>query len=84
MNKKNKHEMFAISDLVASQYAQAKMIKSESNANVISRKISTKKHDPDATTEQFQINNSFLEKNYPEDYSALLNLVKNCEAAMEY
>ena len=84
MNKKNKREMFAVSDLIASQYAQARMIKSESNANVISRKMSAKKHDQDIAPEQIQINNRFLEENYPEDYSALLNLVKNCETTMEY
>ena len=82
INKKNKNEMFAVEDLIANQYAQAKMIKSESSANIISRGILTKKHSEDVVPEEVQISDGFLERNYPEDYSALLNLIKNCETML--
>ncbi len=79
INKKNKNEMFMVEDAIANQSAQAEMIKTESNANIISRGILPKKYNEPINSSQVQINNEMLEQNYPEDYSALLNLIKNCE-----
>ncbi len=79
INKKNKNEMFMVEDAIANQSAQAEMIKTESTANIISRGILPKKYNEPIDSSQVQINNEMLEQNYPEDYSALLNLIKNCE-----
>lgn len=79
INKKNKNEMFMIEDAIANQSAQAEMIKTESTANIISRRVLPKKYNEPINSNQVQINNEMLEQNYPEDYSALLNLIKNCE-----
>lgn len=83
INKKNKNEMFVVEDAMANQSAQSEMIKSESTANIISRGILPKKYNEPINSSQVQINNELLERNYPEDYSALLNLIKNCETSLK-
>lgn len=79
INKKNQDEMFVVADPIANQRAQAEMIRAESTADVISRATLPKIYGEPKNPEQAHINNELLEKNYPNDKSALLNLIKNCE-----
>lgn len=80
INKNNNDEMFKIKDVFANQLAQALMIKSEAMANSIaSKKTKHQLNTNSSATYNFLINSKFLEENYPLNYNALLNLIKNCE-----
>ncbi len=75
INKKNKNEMFALKESIANQFAQAEMIKSETKAN----SIANEEIKPKTNKNFLQISTQTLEQNYPENYNALLNLIKICE-----
>lgn len=83
INKKNKNEMFVVEDAIANQSAQSEMIKFESTSNIISSGVLPKKYNEPIDSSKVQINNEILEQNYPEDHSALLNLVKCCETILK-
>lgn len=72
INKKNNKEMFVLNDNVANQLSLSEMIKSDCKANLIA-KSETDKED------LLKITNQTLEQNWPTNFNALLNLIKNCE-----
>lgn len=77
INKKNNKEMFSLKDCIANQLAQAQMIKAETKANFKVTK-DFKKND-ELFLKKLLINSEILEKNYPQNHNALLNLIKQCE-----
>lgn len=77
INKKNNKEMFSLKDCVANQLAQAEMIKFETKANF---KVDNEfKKNKETLLNTLLINSEILEKNYPQNHNALLNLIKECE-----
>ena len=67
--------MFALKESIANQFAQAEMIKSETKAN----SIANEEIKPKTNKNFLQISTQTLEQSYPENYNALLNLIKICE-----
>lgn len=79
INKKNNNEMFEINNSVANQLAQAEMLKAEATANFNAKNKFKKDED---VLKELLISPKTLEKNFPKNSNALLNLIKNCEAAI--
>lgn len=79
INKNNNNEMFEINNNVANQLAQAEMLKAEAIAN-FNAKIKFKKNED--VLKELLISPKTLEKNFPQNSNALLNLIKNCEATI--
>ena len=75
INKKNNSEMFSLNDDIANQMAISEMIKYDCAANSIAKSISD-------TNNSLKLDNQTLENNWPLNYNALLNLIKNCENDM--
>ncbi len=79
INKKNNNEMFEINNSVANQLAQAEMLKAEATANFNAKNKFKKDED---VLKELLISPKTLEKNFPKNSNALLNLIKNCEATI--
>ena len=76
INKSNNNQMFSVGDLNSNQLASASMLKSEANANfLVFNEFKNKKE----SLEELLISSKTLEKKYPQNYNALLNLIKTCE-----
>lgn len=80
INKKNNKEMFAIPEIIASEMSFASMLKSEANANC---SASTDFSKETSSLGDLTINSKILEKEYPQNYNALLNLIKSCESTIK-
>ena len=80
INKNNNNQMFSIDNLNSNQLASASMLKSEANAN---RSASTEFKNKEESLENLLINSKTLEKQYPQNYNALLNLIKSCETTIK-
>lgn len=83
IDKTNNDEMFVCPDSLANGKAQAVMSVNECNANAIAKGEFPKSLGFPSTPTMAAINNQVLERNYPEDKSALLNLIKTCEAHLK-
>ncbi len=79
INKNNNNQMFSIDDLSSNQLASASMLKSEANANC---SASNEFKNKEENLENLLINSRTLEKQYPQNYNALLNLIKTCETTI--
>ena len=77
INKNNKKEMFAVNNKIANQLAQAYMTKHEALANLFV--TINFKQSLNINLDELLINSESLEKNYPQNSNAILNLIKNCE-----
>ena len=71
--------MFSIDDLNSNQLASASMLKSEAKANCSAFNEFKNKEE---SLENLLINSKTLEKQYPQNYNALLNLIKTCETTI--
>lgn len=80
INKQNNNEMFVCPDSLSGAKADALMTINESNANAIANAKFPKTLGKCESVESVAINNKTLENNYPQDKSALLNLIKTCES----
>ena len=69
--------MFSLKDSIANQLAQAEMIKAETKANF--KVNSDFKKNSEILLKSLLIDSQTLEKNYPQNHNALLNLIKQCE-----
>lgn len=81
-NKKNNEEMFIVPACLANQRAQANMVLHEATATAICDSSLPKAFPPVQELDALLINMQTLDSNYPEDKSALLNLIKNCETQL--
>lgn len=79
INKNNNNQMFSIDDLNSNQLASASMLKSEAKANCSAFNEFKNKEE---SLENLLINSKTLEKQYPQNYNALLNLIKTCETTI--
>lgn len=79
INKNNNNQMFSIDNLNSNQLASASMLKSEANANCSAL---TEFKNKEESLENLLINSKTLEKQYPQNYNALLNLIKSCETTI--
>ncbi len=79
INKNNNNEMFEINNNIANQLAQAEMLKAEAIAN-FNANIKFKKNED--VLKELLISPKTLEKNFPQNSNALLNLIKNCETTI--
>lgn len=79
INKKNNNEMFEINNSIANQLAQAEMLKAEATANF---NANNKFKKDENVLKELLISPKTLEKNFPQNSNALLNLIKNCEATI--
>lgn len=82
-NKNNKEEMFRVPKALSLAKAQSTMLLSEANAGAIADKALPKVLPPVENPEKMAISMEVLDQIYPEDKSAFLNLIKNCESQME-
>lgn len=81
-NSDNKEEMFSVPKELANQRAQAEMTINEANANAIASKALPKLMETIDNPEEMLVSMELLDNNYPNDKSALLNLIKNCESKL--
>ncbi len=82
VNPSNNDEMFMIPDALANVRAQAKMTECEGNANVIASGELPKWLPPPKNARAVAVTSETLERDYPQDKSALLNLIKQCETKL--
>ena len=75
INKNNKKEMFAVNEKIANQLAQATMTKHEATACLFATQ--NFKQNLNINLDELLVNSEILEKNYPENNNAILNLIKN-------
>ena len=77
INKNNKNEMFAVNNKISNQLAQANMTKHEALINLfVTQNL---KQNLNLNSDELLINSEILEKTYPQNSNAILNLIKNCE-----
>ena len=79
INKNNNNEMFEINNSIANQLAQAEMLKAEATANFNAK---NKFKNNENILKELLISPKILEKNFPQNSNALLNLIKNCETTI--
>ena len=82
-DKKNNEELFSLPKELASQQAHASMVLHEANALAISTGSLPKTFEPIADKQKLSVSMEVLDQDYPQDKSALLNLVKNCESKLQ-
>lgn len=82
-DKKNNEELFSLPKELASQQAHASMVLHEANALAISTGSLPKTFEPIADQQKLSVSMEVLDQDYPQDKSALLNLVKNCESKLQ-
>lgn len=81
-NKNNNEEMFSVPKELANQKAQAEMTINEANASAIVLNSLPKLLETIKSPSEMTVSMELLDNNYSEDKSALLNLIKNCEAKL--
>ena len=79
INKKNNSEMFAVPEIVANELSFASMLRAEAKANCSASKEFKKEEN---SLLDLTINTKILEKEYPQNYNALLNLIKTSESTI--